>query len=235
LTEFLTAFATKRKKTICRWVSARHPELASFSVWNQDHRLPPGTFSLLSGDPLNLGSQSLKRSGFVVLNSLVTPARAGMVPLESGTNHPEHRNQPMPPILRNTLALIAGIFVGCLVNLGIVTLGSQLIPAPDGVDMSDMEQFAENLKLLTPIHFLSPWLAHAVGTLAGAFTAARIAVSHKMKLGLGVGTFFLLGGITMLAMVGGPVWFAVLDLAGAYLPMAYLGGRWGRSQAKLPV
>jgi hypothetical protein len=27
----------------------------------------------------------------------------------------------------------------------------------------------------------------------------------------------------MVFMVGGPVWFILLDLAGAYLPMAFLG------------
>lgn len=137
----------------------------------------------------------------------------------------------MSPILKNTLAVVAGIFVGSLVNLGIISLGGALIPPPAGFDGSNIENIAENLKLLKPVHFLAPWLAHAVGTLAGAFIAARVGASHPMRLGLGVGAFFLLGGITMLAMIGGPLWFAVLDLVGAYLPMAYLGGRWGRIAA----
>ena len=31
-------------------------------------------------------------------------------------------------------------------------------------------------------------------------------------------------GIVMVSMFGGPIWFTVLDLLGAYLPMGYLGG-----------
>lgn len=101
--------------------------------------------------------------------------------------------------------------------------------------MSDMEKFAENLKLLKPANFIAPWLAHALGTLVGAFIAARIAASNKMKFALSIGVFFLLGGTAMVLMVGGPIWFAALDLIGAYLPMGYLGGvlggREGRQRA----
>lgn len=130
----------------------------------------------------------------------------------------------MSPILRNTLAVIAGILIGGAVNMAIVTVGPMVIPPPEGVDMTDMEKFAENLKLLKPVNFAAPWLAHAVGTLVGAFIAAKGGASRKMSLALGIGVFFLLGGIMMVVMVGGPIWFIALDLIGAYLPMGYLGG-----------
>ena len=133
----------------------------------------------------------------------------------------------MPAILRNVFAFLAGCFVGSVVNMLIVSVGPMLIPPPDGVDMSDMENFAENLALLKPANFIAPWLAHALGTLVGAFVAAKVAASHKMKFALGIGVFFLFGGIMMVAMFRGPVWFAVLDLVGAYLPMGYLGGKLG--------
>ena len=130
----------------------------------------------------------------------------------------------MPQILRNTLAVVAGIVTGSVVNMAIITVGPMVIPPPDGVDMSDMDKFDENLKLLKPANFVAPWLAHALGTLVGAFVAAKIAASHKMKIALAIGVFFLLGGIAMVAMLGGPLWFSVVDLIGAYLPMGYLGG-----------
>lgn len=130
----------------------------------------------------------------------------------------------MPPILKNILAVFAGCLIGSVLNLAIISVGPMVIPPPDGVDMSDMDKFAENLNLLEPANFIAPWLAHALGTLVGAFVAARIAASHKMKIALGIGVFFLLGGIVMVAMFGGPVWFSVLDLIGAYLPMGYFGG-----------
>ena len=130
----------------------------------------------------------------------------------------------MPRGLRNIIAVIAGFLVGSAVNMAIIIVGPKLIPLPEGVDMSDMDNFAENLKRLEPANFIAPWLAHALGTLVGAFVAARIAASHKMKIAVGIGVFFLLGGITMVATFGGPLWFSVVDLIGAYLPMGYLGG-----------
>ena len=90
------------------------------------------------------------------------------------------------------------------------------------------------LSLLEPASFIAPWLAHALGTLAGACLAAKVAASHKMKFALGIGVFFLLGGIMMVSMFGGPVWFNVLDLIGAYLPMGYLGGMLGGAKTPPP-
>jgi hypothetical protein len=137
--------------------------------------------------------------------------------------------------MRNLLAVIAGLVVGSVVNMAIITVGPMVIPPPTGVDMSDMDKFAENIKLLEPANFIAPWLAHALGTLVGAFAAAKVAASHKMKLALGIGVFFLLGGIMMVSMVGGPVWFAALDLIGAYLPMGFLGGMLGGASRPQPA
>jgi len=39
---------------------------------------------------------------------------------------------------------------------------------------------------------------------------------------------FLLGGIMMVVSVGGPIWFIMMDLTLAYLPMAWLGYRIGK-------
>ena len=141
----------------------------------------------------------------------------------------------MHPILRNILAVVAGFLIGSMVNMAIVTIGPMLIPPPPGVDMSDMDQFAENLKLLKPVNYMAPWLAHALGTLVGALIAAKLAVSHKMKLALGLGVLFLLGGITMVSMFGGPMWFILLDLIGAYIPMGYLGGILGGAKKPQPA
>ena len=141
----------------------------------------------------------------------------------------------MPPIAQNILAVVAGIIIGSIVNMAIVMVGPMVIPLPEGVDMSDMEAFAENLKQLKPANFIAPWLAHALGTLAGAFVASKLATNHQLKFALGIGAFFLLGGITVVVAYGGPLWFAVLDLAGAYLPMAYLGGLAGRNKPGEPA
>lgn len=129
----------------------------------------------------------------------------------------------MPERLKNLIAILVGFLVGSVVNTAIVGIGPKLIPLPDGVDLTDAEKIKESIQLLRPIHFLSPWLAHAMGTLVGAFVAAWIALNKKLVIAMFVGGLFLLGGITMVWMVGGPMWFILLDLLGAYVPMAYMG------------
>lgn len=129
----------------------------------------------------------------------------------------------MNPIVRSIAAVLAGIVVGSVVNMGIVTIGPMLIPPPAGADMSTMEGLRDSMQLFTPINFLPPFLAHALGTLVGAFVAAKIALRHRIKLAMVVGVFFLIGGIAAVRMLGGPMWFQVADLVLAYLPMAYLG------------
>lgn len=69
------------------------------------------------------------------------------------------------------------------------------------------------------------FLAHALGTLVGAIIAGLIAATHKMKFALSIGLFFLIGGIINVFMLPSPLWFAIIDLAGAYIPMAWLGGK----------
>jgi len=61
--------------------------------------------------------------------------------------------------------------------------------------------------------------------LVGAYLSARIAASHKMKFALGIGMFFLIGGISMVFMMPAPVWFVLLDLSVAYIPMGWLSGK----------
>lgn len=131
----------------------------------------------------------------------------------------------MNPIIRNILAVVAGIIIGGAVNMGIILISSSIIPPPEGADITTMEGLKASMHLMQPKHFIMPFIAHALGTLVGAYIAATIAVNHKMKFALAIGGWFLLGGIVNIFMLPSPIWFTVVDLAGAYIPMAYLGGK----------
>ena len=96
----------------------------------------------------------------------------------------------MNPILKNILALVAGIIIGSIVNMGIIMLSSSIIPSPEGVDVTNMESLKSSLHLFEPRHFIFPFLAHALGTLVGAYIAALIATNNKLKFALGIGVFF---------------------------------------------
>ncbi len=137
----------------------------------------------------------------------------------------------MNPTLKNVLAVVAGIVLGMVVNGTIVMLSSKVVPFPEGVTP---ENVMDNLKLFEAKHWVMPWLAHALGTLAAAFFAAKFVSIQKMKIALGVGIFFLLmGTINIFIMKGTPIWFIILDLVGAYIPTAWLGGRMA-SDSKRP-
>ena len=72
-----------------------------------------------------------------------------------------------------------------------------------------------------------PFLAHALGSLLGGLVAARIAVTRKLTFALVIGFVHLLGGILATFLIPAPIWFIVLDLVVAYVPMAWLGGKLG--------
>lgn len=131
----------------------------------------------------------------------------------------------MNPIVKNILAVIAGVVVGGIVNMGIVMISGSIIPPPEGADITTMEGLAASMHLFEPKHFIMPFLAHAIGTFVGALVAGLIAATHKMWFALGIGAFFLIGGIMMVISVPSPTWFAALDLIVAYLPMGYIGGK----------
>ena len=131
----------------------------------------------------------------------------------------------MNKIVRNVLAVITGIVLGSVVNMGIINLQYSFIALPEGVDVTNTESLQSSMHLFEPKHFIFPFLAHAIGTLVGAYLSARIAASHKMKFALGIGIFFLIGGISMVFMIPSPIWFAILDLSLAYIPMGWLSGR----------
>ena len=126
----------------------------------------------------------------------------------------------MHPFLKSGLAVLAGIFVGGIANFLLNYYLSYLIPPPDGVDVSNIESIKANIHLYKPIHFLFPFLAHSLGTFSGAVLAIKI--SKQTKIAYMVALVFLYGGISMVTQVPSPMWFTVLDLGIAYIPMAWL-------------
>lgn len=134
----------------------------------------------------------------------------------------------MNPVIKNIIAIIVGIIVGSVVNMGIVMLSGIVIPPPNGADVTTMEGLRETLPLFEPKHFLMPFLAHALGTLAGAFIAAKIAATRKFLMALIIGLFFLGGGIWSAILLQGPTWFLIVDLVFAYIPMALIGWKLAR-------
>ena len=128
----------------------------------------------------------------------------------------------MPNILRNVLAILSGIVIGGGVNMALITLSPSLIPPPAGVDVNNAESLSKAMHLFEPRHFIMPFLAHAIGTLAGALVAYLIAATYRSQLAYVIGAVFFCGGVAASFMIPAPAWFIALDLLVAYMPMAWL-------------
>jgi hypothetical protein len=128
----------------------------------------------------------------------------------------------MPTLLRNVLAIVAGIVIGGAVNSALIMLSPSIIPPPAGVDVNDAASLRASMHLFEPRHFVMPFLAHALGTLAGALAAYLIAATHRARMAYAIGVVFLCGGVAASFMIPAPAWFIALDLVAAYLPMAWL-------------
>ncbi len=133
----------------------------------------------------------------------------------------------MSNLLRNVLAVVTGAAIGGAINMAIITFGASLIPPPAGVDVTSTDSLREGMHLFEPRHYVMPFLAHALGTFAGALVAYLVAGCHKARIALAVGALFLLGGVAASFMIPAPAWFIAFDLLFAYLPMAWLACRIG--------
>ena len=126
----------------------------------------------------------------------------------------------MNKTVRLLIGILIGLILGSAINMGIVMLGSELIPFPLPLD-SPREELEKVIPTLGFEYFVFPFLAHALGTFSGALISGRI--GQKRIASIIIGVFFLIGGITNVFMIPAPIAFVVVDIALAYIPMALLG------------
>jgi hypothetical protein len=126
-------------------------------------------------------------------------------------------------IVRNILAVILGIVVGSVVNMAVIAAGHAIMPPPAGFDGNSMEGVASTIHLLKPVDFVVPFIAHALGPLAGVIAAMFIAASGRKTIAIILGCLFLTGGIVANFMIPAPMWYRAVDVLFAYVPMAFLG------------
>lgn len=115
-------------------------------------------------------------------------------------------------MVRNVLAVIAGMLVGSMVNMAIL-LGftSMLWPPPPDLDMANSEQMQAFIATLPVAALLSVVVAHLGQAFVGGWVAARLSSaatrpSTPMALALIVGGLTLLGGVFNMLNIGGPAW-----------------------------
>lgn len=123
--------------------------------------------------------------------------------------------------LRIALALMAGLIAAFIFNSVTLQLLESLTGmVPDG-EMSP-EQFADHIAGLEPWQFMVPFAAHVIGSFAGGFIAASLSKTQPEVLAVAVGLLHLAGGVANVVMIPHPIWFVILDLTLAYVPVAWL-------------
>jgi len=136
----------------------------------------------------------------------------------------------MNSILKNILAVIVGLLIGGIVNGLLIMNSAYIISPPADADLTTMAGLIKAMPLMEPKHFLVPFLAHALGTIVGAFITVKIAANYKLPLALLIGLLFFIGGIYTVFVLPAPLWFDVVDLVGAYIPMAWIGAKLARAK-----
>ena len=110
-------------------------------------------------------------------------------------------------MIRNVGAVLAGLTVGSIVNMGVVVLNATvLFPVPPDLDLQDPVQL-QAWVAAAPITSLSVViLAHLAQAGIGGWVAARLGGSHPVPLALIVGGLSALGGIANLVNLSAPTW-----------------------------
>ncbi len=128
--------------------------------------------------------------------------------------------------VKNILIFVGALILGSLVNGLIIQYGPLLIPPPEGLDFSTEKGLLEGMPRMEARHFVTPFFAHAIGTLVSAILMKRFAFENAGRYTFGIAIFNLMAGIYMVYLLPAPFWFEATDLIFAYLPMAWLANKW---------
>ena len=63
----------------------------------------------------------------------------------------------MNSTVKNILAVVTGLIIGSIINMGIIMISGSIIPPPNGVDVTTMEGLKETMHLFEPKHFIFPF------------------------------------------------------------------------------
>lgn len=120
--------------------------------------------------------------------------------------------------------MLAGVFAGSVVIMGVEMISSMLYPLPAGLDTSDHAALASHIGTLPAGAFVLVLAGWLLGTLAAAWTAARIAQRKPMLHGAIMGGLFLVLGVANMLMLPHPAWVWVCGIL-IFVAAGYAGGR----------
>lgn len=126
--------------------------------------------------------------------------------------------------IRGLFSILAGLVAGAGLNVAIVGISTALYPPPPDLDPEDVAAIGAYVAGLPAGAFLIVLAGHFVGTLFGAWLAARLAGRTPALVAGVVAAVFLAAGIANLTSIPHPPWFQVVDLL-AYPAAGWLAAR----------
>jgi hypothetical protein len=130
----------------------------------------------------------------------------------------------MHPIVKNGLALLAGLFSAVVVISAVQACNFALYPPPPALDYNDPAQLALIMAQMPFGALVVLELSYALGSLAGGAVLGWLAASAHRSLALALGGMLTLAGLANLMTVPHPLWISILTTV-TYVPMAWLGVR----------
>lgn len=130
-------------------------------------------------------------------------------------------------MLRNVVAVVAGLFVMVVMVFAIQWLGHSIYPPPPGIDPGNHEAMIALIPTMPVMALGMVLVAYAVGSLAGAYTASSISLRHKRGVAITIGLVMLGLVATLFWKIPHPQWMVIAGLA-IPLPCALLGWLWSR-------
>jgi hypothetical protein len=129
----------------------------------------------------------------------------------------------MKKTIYTVLWVVLSLVFGSLINGLIIYIAPLIIKYPEGVSFATEASTIQSMKLLQPIHFIIPFVAHALGTFISTLLMAIYVKNNFLKLAFFISVLYLFAGVLNVIMYPSPIWFIVLDLVVAYIPLGYLG------------
>jgi hypothetical protein len=126
-------------------------------------------------------------------------------------------------MVRNILAVVAGVITGSICIWLIETLNHILYPFPKGIKPNDIESFksyVENLPFLGKFMVI---IGYVVGAVVSGFVSTKIAKNGKLTSAAICGIIFMSFTIYNMTVLPTPVWFWVLGIV--VWGLVFVGGK----------
>ncbi len=115
-------------------------------------------------------------------------------------------------MLRNVLALVAGLVVSIGVVKVVEMIGHTIWPPPADLDWTDGDAIRTYTSQQPFLALLFPILSYFLGTIAGPLIACRIGTARPLLFVGVIGIVMLAATIATLIWIPHPIWFSVLAI-----------------------